>query len=87
VLTDCFDHTSLLKYLIDKWRLGPLYSRAAVAQTSLGAIRRQARDNTPPSIPLIGAAARAAIAAGPARPNRQQTARVALSHLLETMAG
>jgi phospholipase C len=35
VLTDCFDHTSLLKYLIDKWRLGPLYSRAAVAQTSL----------------------------------------------------
>jgi phospholipase C len=33
VIHTTFDHTSLLKYLIDKWKLGPLGERAAQANT------------------------------------------------------
>lgn len=33
VIPDDFDHASLLKYLIDKWSLGPLGNRAAKADT------------------------------------------------------
>jgi phospholipase C len=33
VIHAVFDHTSLLKYLIDKWQLGPLGDRAAQAST------------------------------------------------------
>jgi len=33
VIHKIFDHTSLLKYLIDKWSLGPLGERAAKADT------------------------------------------------------
>jgi hypothetical protein len=41
-----FDHTSLLKYLIDKWGLGPLGKRTAAA-TSIGiAIGKEQRDDT-----------------------------------------
>ena len=41
-----FDHTSLLRYLIDKWELRPLGERTAKASSIAVAIREQARDDT-----------------------------------------
>lgn len=49
-----FDHTSVLKYLIDKWGLGPLGDRTAAAN-SIGAaldVRGAPRTNTPQRIEL-----------------------------------
>jgi phospholipase C len=46
-----FDHTSLLKYLIDKWNLAPMGRRAAAATSIAEAIREtQARTDTIPFI-------------------------------------
>ena len=42
-----FDHTSLLKYLIDKWGLGPLGRRTAAATSISVAIGDQLRYDTP----------------------------------------
>lgn len=49
VINTVFDHTSLLKYLIDKWGLGPLGNRTANANTFAGALttRATARTDTP----------------------------------------
>lgn len=38
VLSTVFDHTSLLKYLVDKWNLGPLGDRTAQAKTFADAL-------------------------------------------------
>ena len=44
-----FDHTSVLKYLIDKWGLGPLGRRAAAATSIAAALREpQPRTDTVP---------------------------------------
>lgn len=53
VETTQFDHTSVLKYLIDKWRLAPLGERAAQA-ASIGAAltQRTPREDTLPRIEL-----------------------------------
>src|SRR5467141_4049386 len=45
-----FDHTSLLKYLIDKWQLAPLGARTAAANSIGIAIRTQKRDELLPFI-------------------------------------
>lgn len=46
-----FDHTSLLKYLVDKWGLGPLGARTAAANSIGVAVQRAtARDDTLPFI-------------------------------------
>jgi phospholipase C len=46
-----YDHTSVLKYLIDKWGLGPLGRRAAAATSIAGALREsQPRTDTVPFI-------------------------------------
>lgn len=47
VIHTVFDHTSLLKYLIDKWGLGPLGKRTANANTFAGALRATARTDAP----------------------------------------
>jgi phospholipase C len=49
-----FDHTTLLKYLIDKWDLGPLGNRTATANTFAPFIRRSGspRTDTPATIPV-----------------------------------
>lgn len=49
VLKTVFDHTSLLKYVSDKWSLGPLGMRAAQAKTFSDALmkRMSARDDCP----------------------------------------
>jgi len=51
--TTQFDHTSLLKYLTDKWQLKPLPSvRIAQANSIAVALRGQCRDNLLPRIEL-----------------------------------
>jgi phospholipase C len=52
VLSTIFDHTSLLKYLIDKWHLAPLTERVNQAQTFAGAIRSSPRTDTPETVPV-----------------------------------
>jgi phospholipase C len=49
-----FDHTSLLRYVSDKWGLGPLGERVATAQSFAGAIRATGgpRTDTPATIQL-----------------------------------
>jgi phospholipase C len=88
VFSDPLDHTSLLQYLIGKWGLGPLGHRTAGAATFVPAILPMARDHrdTPPEVP------------GPQAPHTSErpsvitlndhlAALVALSHVLESMAG
>ncbi len=93
VIHTVFDHTSLLKYLIDKWDLGPLGERAAKANTFtdqlLGA--PQAADRLPvipgplpvqaPAPPKYGQIA------GRRQPalNAHQSALVGMTQLLESM--
>jgi phospholipase C len=53
VETTQFDHTSVLKYLTDKWKLGPLGHRVAAANSIGVAVTRTAsRDDTAPRIAL-----------------------------------
>ncbi|MBV9015518.1 MAG: phospholipase [Alphaproteobacteria bacterium] len=80
------DHTSLLKYLIDKWQLGPLGQRAAEANTFATAVQGPARTDTPLAVSAIPAQL-TPVAPPPRQPlNDHQGALVALSHALETMA-
>ena len=90
VLHDPLDHTSVLKYLIGKWRLGPLGYRTENAATFAPAILGNARAliDTPPQVngPLPSAVH------DTPRPifiqlNDHLAALVALSHVLESMAG
>lgn len=52
VVSTPFDHTSLLRYLSDKWNLSPLTERVAQASSFVSAIRTTGnpREDTPPSI-------------------------------------
>jgi phospholipase C len=83
-----FDHTSLLKYLTDKWGLGPLTDRVARAQSFGPAIRTtgQPRTDTPASVPVPQTATVpvAMLAAEPGEPlNGHQKALIAFSEYLE----
>jgi phospholipase C len=54
IIQDTFDHTSLLKYLTDKWSLGPLGARVASAQ-SFGRYllqRQEPRGDAPGPLPI-----------------------------------
>jgi phospholipase C len=76
-----FDHTSLIKYAIDKWSLGPLGRRAAAANSIAPLLgrRQAARGDAPASVPLPVAAV-----AGPsAGLNRNQSALLAFSQFAE----
>jgi phospholipase C len=46
-----FDHTSLLRYLVDKWNLGPLGARTAAA-TGIGLAIRESAPRTD-TVPFI----------------------------------
>lgn len=81
-----FDHTSLLKYLIDKWKLGPLGQRAAEAKTFATVLTISARSDTPASIPSVPAGLTPVAAPSHRLLNDHQCALVALSHALESMA-
>jgi phospholipase C len=85
VLKTVFDHTSLLKYLTDKWGLGPLGARTAKANTFGAAIGATARTDCPVELPLIGPAGPTlAVSTRPAL-SSHQTALVAMTQLLESM--
>src|SRR5262249_48020535 len=51
VLTGVFDHTSLLRYVSDKWGLGPLGARTAAANSFASALLSSPRTDTPAEIP------------------------------------
>jgi phospholipase C len=55
VLSSVFDHTSLLRYLSDKWALGPLGLRTAAANSFAGAVGATLRTDTPASLPVTPA--------------------------------
>src|SRR5208282_4619201 len=80
-----FDHTSLLRYLRDKWNLGPLGERTAQAKTFTAAISSNPRTDTPLTLPFPQVIS----AAQPPRflqLTNHQSAIVALSHALESMS-
>jgi phospholipase C len=90
VLHEEFDHTSLLRYVSDKWSLRPLTERVAQAKSIAVAVQSsgQARDDTPESLtvpteaPAL-AAARMSAAETAERLNPQQQALVTFSEYLE----
>jgi phospholipase C len=87
VIQDVFDHTSLLRYFIEKWQLGSLGDRAAQANTFTHAFLAEPQNDGPPSIPLTPAKL-APAAVLPRKPlTDHQAALVSLSHALETMSG
>jgi phospholipase C len=52
ILSTEFDHTSLLKYLTEKWMLGPLTERVTQAKSFSGVFRKSPRNDTPESVPV-----------------------------------
>jgi phospholipase C len=76
------DHTSLLKYLTDKWSLGPLGLRTAAAD-SFAVSRKSLRDDAPASIPVPQLPVTAAMDQQ-RRLNPNQAALLAFSQFLET---
>lgn len=84
------DHTSLLKYLTDKWSLGTLGARTECANTFQECILDNPRPDTdtPAKIPAIPSSGLSKVPALPKRSlNSHENAIVALSHALESMAG
>jgi phospholipase C len=86
VLSTPFDHTSLLKYVVDKWQLGHLGNRTANANTFTNDFSQAVRSDAPPRIdvPVQMAAPQPPVLE---RLGRAQSALVALSHALESMVG
>jgi phospholipase C len=86
VLSTKFDHTSLLKYLTDKWGLRPLTERVQQAHTFSEAIRSsgQPRTDTPEPVQMTMMASAASTAEMPEEMNENQKALLAFSeHLAE----
>jgi phospholipase C len=81
------DHTSLLKYVSDKWRLGPLGARTVHANSFGDVLLRQARTDTPDSIAepdIPQARAKLAVPAREPALNDLQRALLAMTEVLET---
>jgi phospholipase C len=85
ILNTVFDHTSLLKYLTNKWSLGPLGARTAQAATFASAIGATARTDCPKELPLIGPAGAAPAVPGRPALSSHQTALFSMTQLLESM--
>jgi phospholipase C len=88
VIHDEFDHTSLLRYLSDKWGLARLTERVEQARSFAPAIRTtgQPRTDTPASVPVpaMAAAPEAMVEAEPSETlNAHQQALIAFSEQLE----
>jgi phospholipase C len=90
-LSTPFDHTSLLKYLIDKWGLGPLGARTANANSFAAAIRSNgaARDDVPQQLRAVAPPALATRAMRerltPPAPNSNQAALLLFSEQLDSL--
>ncbi|HEY6452263.1 MAG TPA: alkaline phosphatase family protein, partial [Steroidobacteraceae bacterium] len=89
VCSDLFDHTSLLKYLQNKWGLGDLGARTAAAGSVQSALQPgSARTDAPARVAssTAGAGASAGVAPRPVDAlSEHQSAIVAMSHTLESM--
>lgn len=85
VYSELLDHTSLLKYLQNKWGLGELGARAAHAASFAPALQGSARTDTPNSVDTGHPSAEPAAAQDAL--TGHQAALVALSQHLETMGG
>jgi phospholipase C len=85
-LNRIFDHTSLLKYLSDKWSLGPLGARTAAASSFGDVIGTALRADTVAVLPTAGPAQPRAQSAPQSRPtfSSNQTALFAMTQLLES---
>jgi phospholipase C len=83
--SNLLDHTSLLKYLQDKWGLGDLGARSAQATSISTALQSPFRTDTPITVDT----AHPATAGAPTQTEltEHQAALVALSQHLETMSG
>jgi phospholipase C len=82
-----FDHTSLLRYLVDKWGLRSLGARVAASSTnSIGsALTITARSSTPTQLPVPGPTPGVAQPVPLTALSSNQSALFALSHSLESM--
>lgn len=87
VISDVFDHTSLLKYLTDKWDLVPLNRRVNDAQTFAKYLLASPRIDTPTTIPVAPDNAPRVRATKQRKLSSHENGLVALSHALETMCG
>jgi phospholipase C len=87
VCNSVFDHTSLLKYLTDKWGLGPLGARTASAASFKDVIGSQLRTDTLMVLPEIGPSPDFAPTTPVGRPelNAHQSALFAMTQLLESI--
>lgn len=83
--SDLLDHTSLLKYLQDKWGLGDLGARAARATSFASALQGALRTDTPQAIETSHPGGGPTLAQSEL--TGHQAALVALSQHLETMSG
>ena len=80
-----FDHTSLLRFVQDKWNLGPLGARVDQAATFHSVILPESRETPPMVVAPSGAAPSPPVVGGEL--TAHQSALVALSHALESMGG
>lgn len=82
-----FDHTSLLRYAVEKWGLGSLGARVADVNThSIGtALTGIARSDAPMELPMPTPVANLAAQSPPTALSSHQSALFALSHSLESM--
>jgi phospholipase C len=87
-LSTVFDHTSLLKYLTDKWGLGPLGARTANAASFAVGLSGSPRADTPEVLPDVAPSPGGVANAPPlGRPelNSHQSALFAMTQLLESI--
>jgi phospholipase C len=80
-----FDHTSLLKYLTDKWGLGPLGDRTRQANSFASELLAKPRADCPATLPLSGPPGEVVVAAGRPALSGHQSALFAMTQLLESM--
>lgn len=86
VLSETFDHTSLLKYLSDKWGLGPLGERTARAKTFAGCFTQAPRTDTPNVLPSVPPTVERVQSHARQKLTGHESALIALSHALESMS-
>ena len=82
VVSTEFDHTSILKYLVEKWKLGPLGERVTRANSIGSAIRTtgEPRSDGPDSIPIPAYSPQTV---PPTAPNGHQKALLEFRHFME----
>jgi phospholipase C len=88
VIKTVFDHTSLLRYLIDKWNLGPLTARSCAANSISAAIMNFPQAHTLESLPLpppppVAPQSQVALAMAPLPLNEHQKVLIEFTKLMD----